>query len=172
MVFPSIIDIFKESFHSQLNDSEIDEKNILLYKVSYDCTSIRLNMAEKFNELKSLILKNKDKENSSLVNYLYRFYAKASDEIRYLYKNPQYQTEKEFRYLSFHRMESEEVKLDEREIPHLYIETPPDLFRKGVEIIIGPKAEKKIDIKLDIEYRLKRYGFNDVKVSVSKAKYR
>lgn len=172
MVFPSIIDIFKESFHSQLNDSEIDEKNILLYKVSYDCTSIRLNMAEKFNELKSLILKNKDKENSSLVNYLYHFYAKASDEIRYLYKNPQYQTEKEFRYLSFHRIESEEVKLDEREIPHLYIKTTPDLFRKGVEIIIGPKAEKKIDIKLDLEYRLKRYGFNDVKVSISKAKYR
>lgn len=172
MVFPSIIDIFKESFHSQLNDSDIEEKNILLYKVSYDCTSVRLSMTEKFNELKSLIHKNKDKENSSLVNYLYCFFAKASDEIRYLYKNPQYKTEKEFRYLSFHRIESEKVKLDEREIPHLYVETPPDLFRKGVEIVIGPKAEKEIDIKLDIEYRLKRYGFNDIKVSISKAKYR
>ena len=172
MVFPSVIDMLKKSFHSQLNDSDIDEKNILLYKVSYDCTSIRLSMVEMFNELKSLIIKNNDKENSLLVNYLYAFFAKASDEIRYLYKNPQYKTEKEFRYLSFHRIESEKVKLDEREIPHLYVETPPDLFRKGVEIIIGPKAEKKIDIKLDIEYRLKRYGFNDVKVSISKAKYR
>ena len=55
---------------------------------------------------------------------------------------------------------------------YLYVETPPDLFRKGVEIVIGPKAEKEIDIKLDIEYRLKRYGFNDIKVSISKAKYR
>lgn len=172
MVFPSIIDIFKNSFHSNLNDSEINEKNILLYEVSYDCTNIRLRIAEKFNELKSLILKNDDKENPVLVDYLYRFFAKASDEIRYLYKNPQYQPEKEFRYLAFHKINSELVKLDEREIPHLYIETPPNLFGKGVEIIIGPKAEKEIDIKLDIEYRLKKYGFNDVKVSVSKAKYR
>lgn len=172
MVFPSIIDIFKESFHSQFSDLDIDDKNILLYEVSYDCTSIRLKIAEKFNELKSLIFKNGDSENSTLVNYLYSFFAKASDEIRYLYKNPQYKTEKEFRYLAFHKIESEQVKLDEREIPRLYIETPPDLFRNGVEIIIGPKVEKEIDIKLDIEYRLKRYGFNNVKVSVSKAKYK
>lgn len=106
------------------------------------------------------------------MDYLYRFFAKASDEIRYLYKNPQYQPEKEFRYLALHKIESEQVKLDEREIPHLYIETHPNLFGKGIEIIIGPKAEKEIDIKLDIEYRLKRYGFNDVKVSISKVKYR
>ena len=172
IVLPNILDIFKRSFHSQLNDSDINERNILLYKVSYDCTSIRLNITKKLNELKSLILKNEDKENYLLVNYLYRFFAKACDEIRYLYKNPQYKTEKEFRYLSFHRIESEKVKLDEREVPHLYIETPPDFFRKGVEIIIGPKIEKKIDTKLDIEYRLKRYGFKDVKVSTSKAKYR
>ena len=153
-------------------DLDVDKRNVKLYQVSYECDEIRENIAKYFSELKIAIIDNEDSENEKLVKYLYRFFAECCDEIRYLFKNPQYEIEKEYRYLSFHKLDSDSVKLDEREVPYLYIETPPNLFKEGTEIIIGPKAENPIALKLDIEYRLKRYGFNNVKVSISKAKYK
>lgn len=171
-ILPSIFDIFSNKFHAKLNTIDDDRNRIRLYEISYDCEKIRSKIVKKFNELKQAIDENGDLENQNLKQYLFRFFATACDEIRYLYKNPQYQVEKEFRYLAFLPMESQFVKMDEREIPHLYVETEPILFRKGTNIIIGPKAEKPIDIKLDIECRLKKYGFDDVNVSLSKAKYK
>lgn len=171
-IMPSLIDLFSGVFHSNQSDIDADEGNILLYEVSYNCSEIRMKISEKIDDLEKTIDSNGDSNNKEMKECLFRFFAKACDEIRYLFKNPQYQIEKEFRYLTFHKINSPSVKGDERDIPHLYVETPPDLFRKGTDIIIGPKAEDKIALKLDIEYRLKRYGFNDIKVSISKAKYK
>ena len=171
-IIPSLIDLFTGTFHSNQSDIDADEGNILLYEVSYDCKEIRMKIAEKIESIEKIIIDNNDSNNKELRECLFRFFARACDEIRYLFKNPQYQIEKEFRYLTFHNINSLSVKEDERDIPHLYVETQPDLFRKGTEIIIGPKAEDQIALKLDIEYRLKRYGFNDVSVSISKAKYK
>ena len=168
MLFSNLI---KSPISNQI-DLDIERKTIQLYKVSYDCTEIREKIAEYLSDLKTTITENNDSENEQLVKYLYQFFAECCDEIRYLFKNPQYEVEKEYRYLSSHKLDSDSVKLDEREIPYLYIEALPNLFKEGTEIIIGPKAVNPIALKLDIEYRLKKYGFEKVKVSISQAKYK
>ena len=172
MAIESAFSLIMNADPSNIAHDEARKQDINLYKVSYECTDIQEKIKTKLFDLKETIRDNEDTENNGLEKYLYSYFAKCSDEIRYLYKNPQYKIEKEFRFLAFHKLESESVKLDERKIPHLYINSRPILFREGSEIIIGPKAENPIALKLDIEYRLKRYGFDNVKVSISNARYK
>ena len=148
-----------------------NEENICLYKVHYDCDEMQEKISDQLEKLKKAINDNNDYENKELVNSLMRSFVKASDEVRFLYKSSQYSVESEYRLLSFQTLESEAIKMDERAIPRLYINSKP-IFKEGTVITIGPKVEDKIAIKLELEYRLKKLGYDGVSVKISNAKYR
>ena len=148
-----------------------NEKNICLYKVQYDGNEMQTKISEQLMKLKTVINDNGDCNNEELVNSLMRSFVQASDEVRFLYKSSQYSIESEYRFLSFQTLESEAIKMDERAIPRLYINSKP-IFKEGTIITIGPKVEDKIAIKLELEYRLKKYGCDGVSVVISNAKYR
>lgn len=154
-----------------MSDASRNEINICLYKVKYDCTEIQEEILSRYNKLKDAIAENDDNQNLELVNVLKQSFVKVSDEVRFLYKSEQYKVESEYRLLSFHQLDSPMVKLDERENPRLYLNSLP-IFGEGTIINIGPKVEDKVVIKLELEYRLKKYGFNGVTVKFSEAKYR
>lgn len=156
---------------SILADATRNEMNICLYKVQYDIDDIQVEMQAHYNRLKKIISDNGDDKNEEILDALMQSFVKVSDEVRFLYKSEQYKVESEYRLLSFHQLDSPMVKLDERENPRLYINSFP-IFGEGTVINIGPKVEDKVAIKLELEYRLKKYGFYGVKVQFSKAKYR
>ncbi len=156
---------------SIISDAARNEMNICLYKVEYDIRDVQTKILEYYNTLKETISENGDDDNIELIDALKQSFVKVSDEIRFLYKSEQYKVESEYRLLSFHQLDSPMVQLDERENPRLYIPSFP-LFGEGTVINIGPKVEDKVAIKLELEYRLKKYGFNGVVVKFSEAKYR
>ncbi|UDQ96869.1 DUF2971 domain-containing protein [Lentisphaerota bacterium WC36G] len=100
--------------------------------------------------------------------------------LMYTFKNKSYSSEKEWRLIcqipNNSDLYNKRVKFDEREIPQLYIETDPIIFKSNdkekLKIIIGPKVHRKDLIKHYLEYLLAKRGFNNVEVKYSKIKYR
>ncbi len=123
------------------------------------------------SEITSLIEGVDNCDNKEKINSLVR---DILSPLLYLFKNKEYETEKELRLISAHDLSDKNLRLDERKIPRIYMPTKPFLFETpGTEIIIGPKANDPIATKLDLEFRLKRHGFDkNVKVKFSEVRYR
>jgi TPR repeat protein len=95
-------------------------------------------------------------------------------DLLYLYKDPQYRTEREVRLVYACTLDDPYLKLDERKPGRLYVETQPVLFtRPGHRVVIGPKASDKQEKKLEAEYRLSQHKMlANAAVVFSKVGYR
>lgn len=99
-------------------------------------------------------------------------------EILFLFKDAEYESEKEFRMLSMHLDSDYRLSLDEEKrdsgVRHLFVPSKNVLFNQpGYEIIIGPKVTNAYPVQREMEYLLQVNGWRqNVKVSVSEVKYR
>ena len=93
-------------------------------------------------------------------------------ELLYLYKNDQYESEKEVRIISPQPISSKNIYLDERTPAKLYVKTEPFLFRPNSKIILGPKVADPVQIRLEIKKRLDQNRCDGVGIQISTIKYR
>jgi len=93
--------------------------------------------------------------------------------ILYLYKDREYENEKEVRIINGSDVKAKRLKLDERDPGRLYVETNPFLFDSDQsQIIIGPKVKNKSAIYLNLQKRLACNNLLKTQVKISEIKYR
>jgi hypothetical protein len=97
--------------------------------------------------------------------------------ILYLYKDEEYENEREARILMGLDINAKRLKLDtdaERKPPqHVYVETKAFLFEKKYsQIIIGPKVAEKAAVYLNIQKRLACNNLLKTEIKMSEIKYR
>lgn len=154
------------------------EKNNLkpsLYKVNYSKETVEelYKKIEKwFAAIEKSMSLNKRKNKKEIKVIIFSFFSFIFDELKHLFKSPNYEVEKEFRILSYNPPGDNEILISDSEMPKLYVPTSYFLFQKGTKIIIGPKAANKEELKLELEHRLLVSGYEDVEVLISKAKYK
>ena len=93
-------------------------------------------------------------------------------DILYLYKNVEYENEKEVRMLAPYAISAQAVSADEQTPAQLYVETRPFLFSPESKIIIGPKVKNAEAVRLALRHRLDRNGHTAVYVECSRIAYR
>ena len=97
-------------------------------------------------------------------------------ELMYLYKEHDYQDEREVRAVEARPLGSLDVQQhagDRTSFSRLYLETAAVLFKsKGSSIIIGPKVQKADAVMLDIRHQLATMEWNQCKVEHSLRPYR
>lgn len=93
--------------------------------------------------------------------------------ILYLYKDKEYENEKEVRIINGSDIKAKRLRLDERDPAHLYVETTPFLFDCELsQIIIGPKVKEKSAVYLNLQKRLVCNNLLRTQVNMSEIKYR
>jgi hypothetical protein len=96
--------------------------------------------------------------------------------ILYLYKDEEYENEKEVRILKGSDINAKRLRLDtdaEHVPPHLYVETKAFLFdSEQSQIIIGPKVKEKTAVYLNLQKRLACNNLLKTQVKISEMKYR
>lgn len=96
------------------------------------------------------------------------------DELRYLYKSEEYDSEEEVRFVTALRLDSEYVRRDNMSpSAKLYAETRAFLFAKpGSKIIIGPIVNERASVAMALRQNLSDRGWDGAcKVEYSKVKY-
>ena len=154
-----------------LQDVIRNENNFCLYKTYYDSEDIRNELQVYLKAIIDRAKVNGDFDKPEAYSVLMKLFIMSTDEIRFLYKDRGYDIEHEYRLVSYHAIGSSSLRLDERESPKLYVKSK-DVFGNGGVITIGPKVKNRLELKLEIEYRLKKLGLRDVKVQYSKVSYR
>ena len=97
-------------------------------------------------------------------------------ELMYLYKEHDYEAEREVRAVEARRLGELDVEQhlgDSASFSKLYLNAPEILFKsKGSSIIIGPKVQKADAVMLDISHQLATMELNQCKVKRSLRPYR
>lgn len=145
-----------------------------LYKIIYEASEMIEALKQLDPQLRLIkqslsLLQNEhiDKTIKSIVRVLL-------SDILYLYKNDEYENEKEMRIISFFEISDLRLKLDERIPSRVYAETHPFLFGEGSQIIIGPKVAGKVETEYEIKFRLTNQRHMNCKTKVfhSTVRYR
>jgi TPR repeat protein len=127
-----------------------------LYLIRYSEAEVRSTL----NELKGYL--NKIRTRRSKLRgpkALDRTVRLIVSHILYLYKNEQYQSEREARLISDFDISFKHLNLDQNRSPsRIFVESPDFLFKEGSRIIIGPRVQEKPVVELDLKYRLARNG--------------
>jgi hypothetical protein len=93
--------------------------------------------------------------------------------ILYLYKDKEYENEKEVRIINGSDIKAKRLRLDERDPGRLYVETTPFLFNcEHSQIIIGPKVKEKSAAYLNLQKRLACNSLFGTEIRISEIKYR
>jgi TPR repeat protein len=97
--------------------------------------------------------------------------------VLYLYKDKEYENEREARILMGFDINAKRLKLEtaaERKAPqHVYVETKGFLFEKDhSQIIIGPKVAEKAAVYLNIQKRLACNNLSKTEIKISEITYR
>jgi len=93
--------------------------------------------------------------------------------ILYLYKDKEYENEKEVRIINGSDIKAKRLKIDERDPGRLYVETTPFLFDcEHSQIVIGPKVKEKSAVYLNLQKRLACNSLFGTQVRISGIKYR
>lgn len=152
-----------------------DEYNeqLRLYSIKYDDEEVRQTLKKldvPLREIKERI-SDLDGQQKKAVRKLVQSIVR---DIIYLYKNKDYHFEKEARLIQVLPITSPSLKLDERNPPRVYVESPNFLFSGlGSKIIIGPKVADKTILEKEIRFRLARLPYkNTTTVEHSIVKYR
>jgi len=130
-----------------------------LYAVSYDEGSVKDTLRKLKSGLKKI---KKKKEHLTAAPYdRAPLCCLIASHILYLYKNNDYESEREARMIGDFDISFNGLKLDSREKPsRIYVESDNFLLREG-SIVIGPTVPKQTVAELDLKYRLKRHGLAD-----------
>lgn len=152
----------------------IGSQTLPLYRIRY-----QTDEAEKTLETLSPILKSLKKmkqtiTNSKVLETVDSLVRIVISDILYLYKNGEYASEEEARMIVARNIADNRLKLDDRQPPHIYVETDAFLFQdEGTRIIIGPKVTDKVAAELNLKYRLARHDLlKTTAVEWSQVKYR
>lgn len=96
------------------------------------------------------------------------------NELLYLYKDEEYEREKEARMIVAKLFDDPSLRRDPRgALERVYLETGGLFFEpEGSRIFIGPKVEKRNEVKIDIRHRLARLKWSHCKVDYSDVPYR
>jgi TPR repeat protein len=158
-----------------------------LYKVHYtkeEAENTLTRLAEILKEIKAakdIIIKDHEhvlsesdlKAGKDLIDSIVRSIVSG---IMYLYKDDEYENEKEARILMGFDITAKCLKLEvnkEHDPPHVYVETKAFLFEsEQSEIIIGPKVERKTAAYLNLQKRLAINNMLQTQVRMSEIKYR
>ena len=115
----------------------------------------------------------KSRHNGEIIKDKINLTARAIlSDILYLYKNTEYENEKEVRLLAPYAISAQAVSADERTPAQLYVKTRPFLFSPESKIIIGPKVKNAEAVRLALRHRLDRNGHTGVYVECSRIPYR
>jgi hypothetical protein len=140
-----------------------------LYEVRYDDKHVKTTLSDLKSRLVNINTKWGNMRGSTKA--LDRTVRLIVSHILYLYKNSDYRTEKEVRMIVDYDISFEGLKLDlTRKPSRIYVESLDFLLKEGSSIVIGPTVSNQTvtAAELDIKYRLKRHGFDKVKISRSK----
>ena len=148
---------------------------VTLYKVLYDDKSAKDALTDLSAPLKSL--SRLIKRLGSIAEEKLRPIAAAIvSELLYLYKDKDYENEKEVRAVQARTFGDSELKqhtLPGNPFAKLYVETRSVLFQHlGSAIIVGPKVENASATIIDIQHRLARHKWSVCEVKQSKVPYR
>ena len=153
------------------------EVPMTLYNVSYGDAEVTEVLAEigphleRLHEVRSKLegLRRNGHVIKEKVNHTAR--AILSD-ILYLYKNAEYDSEREVRMLAPFPISAVQVLADEKVPGKLYVKTRPFLFVPGSKIIIGPRVASREAVRLELRHRLDRNEHTGVSVEYSTIPYR
>lgn len=175
-------DCFLNSFYQQFTDSsvqpenkektelEVINENSNLYRMVYTDNQ-KIDFLTSISDFLNIIMlesKNLDKDDYHfLINNVYAILL----EVLFLFKDNQYSTEKELRFITSKNIH--QVFLDERKPERLYIPTSDFIFKNDGKVIIGPKVRDKEVYELNLRYRLvKNELSNNFTVKRSEIEYR
>ena len=155
-ILPSLQNVQDASPES---DAPKDDDKIGIYKVLYgDAAQKTFKVLKK--PLKTLqgILEGIDNEEVSQKTKALATQILA--DLRYLYKDKAYKSEKEYRIIRVidagsEKLEHEEISQTSPQPPRFYIKTPPFLFQEeGCKITIGPRVTEKATAEIYIKQQL------------------
>ena len=161
---------FKSSFFETslpTMDGEKKGEDYYLYEVNYDfkdpkiiefMDKIQGHLCDIYKVIKPLDAEKKNKACDVLRTIL--------DQVRFLFKSSDYQHEQELRVIRFQK---DNIQVDDAPynvVPKLYIDLDKNLPYNDMEVILGPKVYKPVEVA----GYLYHVGVKDV--SVSKIKYR
>ena len=149
---------------------------LALYRVLYDDKAVDETLKTLASALKPVMEVAEELDCGQKLRFRSLAIAVISD-LLYLYKDEQYAAEKEVRAAVARTLSDSEIKTfkpGNKQYSKLYLETGALLFQKaGSEIIVGPKAEEREAVILDLQHRLASQKWAGMcKVSGSETSYR
>lgn len=139
------------------NGSEA-EVPLVLYKVCYNEKEFRQSIRELRPTLKKLS-NYKTTLSSPQFECVREAVRMLLCDIQFLYKNKEYENEKELRLIYTASIHSNILHMDERTPGRLYVKTRPLAFEHPKSrVVIGPKVKEKTVAELNCKFRLARHG--------------
>ena len=157
--------------YSDLNGDQVDQfTQPRLYEVIYkkDKKGIIEKLTGKLELIQTTLINEYEIEKETIKRCVFEIL----QEIAYLFKVEQYESEKEVRAFEYLPIKSDKVEIDDSPIGKLFTTTDPTLFGENSEIIIGPKVSDKKAVELSIKKRLLINGHKETQVSHSKISYK
>ena len=174
------LNAFQKKLKKQVADEFLDnDQNRCaggpLYKVCYEDLDAQETLTRLSVPLHNIVLELKKKNYSDTASKaIRRLVVTIISELLYLYKDKEYETEKEVRMIVARPFDSPQLKRQPKDLhERLYIETDSLFFEsEGCQIVIGPKVASREEVEIDILHRLAKLGWPHCSVQHSQVKYR
>lgn len=147
----------------------------ILYAIKYDNSDIIRTLTMLSAPLARIDSIIKTISSAPLKSEIKKCVAEILLELLFLYKDDQYENEREVRAISVHSILDSRVKSDVRVPGRLYVETNPFLFETETKITIGPKVSPKDTNPAiwNLRWRLGKYKYpGKTTIEKSKVQYR
>ena len=161
---------------STWSEHNVSPSTVTLNKVLYKDSDVKEALELLAPSLHDLNEKLKTIGNSDIANPMRSTTVMILSELMYLYKERDYEDEREVRVVEARLLGASDLKQhagDSTSFSKLYVETAAVLFKsKGSAIIIGPKVQKASAVMLDIRHQLATMEWNHCEVRHSLRPYR
>ena len=145
-----------------------------LYRVCYQAEEAKDTLKRLSGPLDKISAQTKRPELEKAKDAIDRIVVTLVNELLYLYKDAEFENEREVRMIVAKRFDDRSLRRQRRAAyDRVYVETTGLFFEPtGSNIVIGPKVENRKEVKISILHQLAQLGWRHCEVDYSNVPYR